>query len=117
MPFACLDRCRRRAVEHQEDDDDAWLAALCVDILARGPDCAVACVFHHKRYALAKVWDRARMERDPHAIASLANELAALRDARLGAFLALAASAAGAAPAASVPGTASNSTPVNASAR
>ena len=90
MPFACLDRCRRRAVEHQDDDDDAWLAAPCVDVLARRPGCAVACVFHQKRYALAKVWDRARMERDPHSIASLANELAALRDARLGAFLALA---------------------------
>ena len=84
-------RPRAAAPRTAVDDDEGWLAARCADVLKHSTGGAVACVLHNERYALAKVWDRRRM--DSLSIASLENELKALRDAQIQrGFLALASS-------------------------
>ena len=93
MPFG-FDWCRKSTTTPRTaavDDDEGWLDARCVDVLKRSPGSCVACVLHKERYALAKVWDRRRM--GPLAIASLENEVKALRDAQIQrGFVALASS-------------------------
>ena len=93
MPFG-FDWCRKSTTTSRTaavDDDEGWLDARCVDVLKRSLGSCVACVQHKERYALAKVWDRRRM--DSLSIASLENELKALRDAQIQrGFLALASS-------------------------
>ncbi len=93
MPFG-FDWCRKSTTTSRTaavDDDEGWLEARSVDVLKRSSGSCVACVLHNERYALAKVWDRRRM--DSLSIASLDNELKALRDAQIQrGFLALASS-------------------------
>ena len=94
MPFG-FDWCRRGHTRTPRtaavDDDEGWLEARSVDVLKRSSGSAVACVLHKERYALAKVWDRRRM--GPLQIASLENELKALRDSQIQhGFVALASS-------------------------
>ena len=93
MPFG-FDWCRRGTSAPRTaavDDDEGWLDARCVDVLKRSSGSAVACVLHKERYALAKVWDRRRM--DSLKIASLENEVKALRDSQIQhGFVALASS-------------------------
>ena len=93
MPFG-FDWCRKSTTTPRTaavDDDEGWLQARCVDILKRSSGSCVACVRHKERYALAKVWDRRRM--DSLSIASLENEVKALRDAQIQrGFVALASS-------------------------
>ena len=94
LPFG-FDWCRQWRTSTPRtaavDDDEGWLDARSVDVLKRSPGSCVACVLHKERYALAKVWDRRRM--DSLKIASLENELKALRDAQVQhGFVALASS-------------------------
>ena len=93
MPFG-FDWCRKSTTTSRTaavDDDEGWLDARSVDVLKRSSGSCVACVRHKERYALAKVWDRRRM--DSLSIASLENEVKALRDAQIQrGFLAVASS-------------------------